>query len=194
MNCSDTGRSQAQHEFRQSRQGGWLCNAMLMPHARQGTNFQNCRPREPQTTSSHERRHHPRRIPIPQSLLPRTAMLSRHVFRTVRAAAPQRAVVLRAAPVRTFAAAASGNDGHPPITVFGLDGTYATALVRTTSPRPRKRISGCLCGQLTRCRLCGGRRGCCVGAETTCADLRQFSTRPPPSRRRSIPRQRPSPA
>ncbi|PNY28515.1 ATP synthase subunit 5, mitochondrial [Tolypocladium capitatum] len=60
-------------------------------------------------------------------------MLSRHAFRTVRAAAPQRAVVLRAAPVRTFAAAASGSDIQPPITVFGLDGTYATALYTAAS-------------------------------------------------------------
>ncbi|KAG5930461.1 ATP synthase F0 subcomplex subunit OSCP atp5 [Claviceps africana] len=54
-------------------------------------------------------------------------MFSRQVFRTVRAAAPQRAVTLRAAPVRSFAAAASTNS-QPPIAVFGLDGTYASAL------------------------------------------------------------------
>jgi hypothetical protein len=30
--------------------------------------------------------------------------------------------------MRTFAAAAA-NDGQPPIAVFGVDGTYATALV-----------------------------------------------------------------
>ncbi|KAK2600152.1 ATP synthase F0 subcomplex subunit OSCP atp5 [Conoideocrella luteorostrata] len=54
-------------------------------------------------------------------------MFSRQVFRTVRAAAPQRAVTLRATPVRSFAAAAT-SDGQPPIAVFGLDGTYASAL------------------------------------------------------------------
>jgi F-type H+-transporting ATPase subunit O len=53
-------------------------------------------------------------------------MFSRQIVRSVRAAAPQRA--LRAAnPVRTYAAAASA-DAQPPIAVFGLDGTYATAL------------------------------------------------------------------
>ncbi|POR38162.1 ATP synthase subunit 5, mitochondrial, partial [Tolypocladium paradoxum] len=60
-------------------------------------------------------------------------MLSRQVFRTVRAATPQRAVTLRAAPVRTFAAAASASESQPPITVFGLDGTYATALYTAAS-------------------------------------------------------------
>ncbi|GAB0141747.1 ATP synthase F0 subcomplex subunit OSCP atp5 [Epichloe bromicola] len=59
-------------------------------------------------------------------------MFSRQVFRTVRAAAPQRAVTLRAVtlratPVRSFAAAASA-ESQPPIAVFGLDGTYASAL------------------------------------------------------------------
>lgn len=50
-------------------------------------------------------------------------MLSRHALRAVRAAAP----------ARTFAAAAaSANNGHPPIAVFGVDGTYATALVRAS--------------------------------------------------------------
>lgn len=54
-------------------------------------------------------------------------MFSRQVLRSVRAAAPQRAFTLRAAPVRSFAAAASA-DVKPPVAVFGVDGTYATAL------------------------------------------------------------------
>jgi hypothetical protein len=57
-------------------------------------------------------------------------MFSRQVLRSVRAAAPQRALALRAAPVRSFAAAASDESARPPVAVFGLDGTYATALVR----------------------------------------------------------------
>jgi hypothetical protein len=61
-------------------------------------------------------------------------MLSRQVLRAARAAAPQRAVTLRALPVRSFAAAAS-TDSQPPISVFGLDGTYASALVRHQSHR-----------------------------------------------------------
>lgn len=56
-------------------------------------------------------------------------MFSRQAVRAVRAAAPQRAAVFRAVPMRSFAAAAA-NEGQPPIAVFGLDGTYATALVR----------------------------------------------------------------
>ncbi|KAG5953498.1 ATP synthase F0 subcomplex subunit OSCP atp5 [Claviceps sorghi] len=59
-------------------------------------------------------------------------MFSRQVFRTVRAAAPRRAVTLRATPMRSFAAAASA-DSQPPITVFGLDGTYASALYTAAS-------------------------------------------------------------
>jgi F-type H+-transporting ATPase subunit O len=54
-------------------------------------------------------------------------MFSRQVLRSVRAAAPQRAFALRAAPVRSFAAAASA-EVKPPVAVFGVDGTYATAL------------------------------------------------------------------
>ncbi|OAQ69144.1 ATP synthase subunit 5 [Pochonia chlamydosporia 170] len=54
-------------------------------------------------------------------------MFSRQVLRAARVAAPQRAVTLRAAPVRSFAAATAA-DSQPPIAVFGLDGTYASAL------------------------------------------------------------------
>ncbi|KAM3461608.1 hypothetical protein MY5147_001407 [Beauveria neobassiana] len=52
-------------------------------------------------------------------------MFSRQVLRTARVAAPRRLVA--ASPVRTFAAAAA-NDVKPPVQVFGVDGTYATAL------------------------------------------------------------------
>ncbi|KAI5863445.1 putative oligomycin sensitivity conferring protein [Durotheca rogersii] len=51
-------------------------------------------------------------------------MLSRQALRSIRAAAPQR--VLARAPIRSYAAAAQ--DVKPPVAVFGLDGTYATAL------------------------------------------------------------------
>ncbi|KAG6005321.1 hypothetical protein E4U21_000236 [Claviceps maximensis] len=60
-------------------------------------------------------------------------MFSRQVSRTVRAAAPQRAVTLRATPVRSFAATASSANSQPPIAVFGLDGTYASALYTAAS-------------------------------------------------------------
>lgn len=54
-------------------------------------------------------------------------MFSRQVLRAARVAAPQRLVPV--APVRSFAAAAA-NEVKPPVQVFGVDGTYATALVR----------------------------------------------------------------
>ncbi|KAI2471785.1 putative oligomycin sensitivity conferring protein [Annulohypoxylon bovei var. microspora] len=53
-------------------------------------------------------------------------MLSRQAIRSVRAAAPQR--TLARAPTRTYAAAAATQNVKPPVAVFGLDGTYATAL------------------------------------------------------------------
>ncbi|KAM0503675.1 hypothetical protein ACHAP8_002916 [Fusarium lateritium] len=63
-------------------------------------------------------------------------MFSRQVIRAARVAAPQRALALRAAPVRSFAAAAQ-SDVKSPVSVFGVDGTYASALytaaVKTSS-------------------------------------------------------------
>ncbi|XXG97161.1 hypothetical protein Hte_003456 [Hypoxylon texense] len=54
-------------------------------------------------------------------------MLSRQAIRSIRAAAPQR--TLARTPVRAFAAAAAPpQDVRPPVAVYGLDGTYATAL------------------------------------------------------------------
>ncbi|KAK4190171.1 hypothetical protein QBC35DRAFT_490886 [Podospora australis] len=66
-------------------------------------------------------------------------MFSRQVvLRTARAAAPQRAIL-----ARTYAAAAGPSSGEkikPPVSLFGLDGTYATALytaaVKTSSLEP----------------------------------------------------------
>lgn len=55
-------------------------------------------------------------------------MFSRPVLRTVQSTTVKRATSLRAAPARTFASPA--NDGRPPVYLHGLDGTYATALVR----------------------------------------------------------------
>lgn len=54
-------------------------------------------------------------------------MFSRQVLRAARVARPQRLVAV--APVRTFAAAAA-TEVKAPVQVFGVDGTYATALVR----------------------------------------------------------------
>ncbi len=57
-------------------------------------------------------------------------MLSRQaLLRAARTAAPQRALTSQ---VRFYATA---NDNvKPPVAVFGLDGTYATALVRSQHP------------------------------------------------------------
>lgn len=62
-------------------------------------------------------------------------MLSRQALRTFRAAAP---VARPLAARRTYAAAAASENVTPPLAVFGIDGTYATALVRlspVSSPR-----------------------------------------------------------
>lgn len=61
-------------------------------------------------------------------------MFSRQVVRTARAAAPQRAFALRSTSARTYAVAANAGDGQPPVTVFGVDGTYASALVCPPKP------------------------------------------------------------
>ncbi|KAI1802741.1 OSCP-domain-containing protein [Daldinia bambusicola] len=66
-------------------------------------------------------------------------MFARQAIRSVRAAAPQR--TLARAPVRLYAAAAAAaQDVKPPVAVYGLDGTYATALytaaVKTSSLDP----------------------------------------------------------
>ncbi len=66
-------------------------------------------------------------------------MFSRQAIRSVRAAAPQRALALRTTPVRCFAAAASA-DAQPPVAVFGVDGTYASALVRSYSANEFTRL------------------------------------------------------
>ncbi|KAK2772383.1 ATP synthase subunit 5 [Colletotrichum kahawae] len=58
-------------------------------------------------------------------------MFSRSAIRAVRAAAPASRLVAapRVPAVRTYAAAAAATENvKPPVAVFGLDGTYATAL------------------------------------------------------------------
>ncbi|CAP70747.1 uncharacterized protein PODANS_3_8090 [Podospora anserina S mat+] len=65
-------------------------------------------------------------------------MFSRQaVLRAARSAAPQRAIQAQA---RTYAAAASNEKVKAPVSLFGLDGTYATALytaaVKTSSLEP----------------------------------------------------------
>ncbi|KAL2116875.1 hypothetical protein VTJ04DRAFT_9043 [Mycothermus thermophilus] len=65
-------------------------------------------------------------------------MFSRQaLLRSARAAAPQRPLLTQ---VRTFAAPAADQKVKPPVSLFGLDGTYATALytaaVKTSSLEP----------------------------------------------------------
>ncbi|KAJ0165516.1 ATP synthase subunit 5, mitochondrial [Colletotrichum tanaceti] len=66
-------------------------------------------------------------------------MFSRQAVRSLRAAAPASRLVAssaRAPAVRTYAAAASSassDNVKPPVAVFGLDGTYATALYTAAS-------------------------------------------------------------
>ena len=55
-------------------------------------------------------------------------MLPRHVFRNVSGAMPYCAVAFRGGPARSFVAVAT-NHSRPPVNLFGLDGTYAMALV-----------------------------------------------------------------
>ncbi|KAI2632034.1 OSCP-domain-containing protein [Hypoxylon sp. NC1633] len=72
-------------------------------------------------------------------------MLSRQALRSIRAAAPQR--TLARTPVRSYAAAAT-QDVKPPVAVYGLDGTYATALytaaVKSSSLDPTARALSAL--------------------------------------------------
>ncbi|KAI8624010.1 OSCP-domain-containing protein [Xylariaceae sp. FL1651] len=73
-------------------------------------------------------------------------MLSRQALRTLRAAAPQR--TLARSSVRSYAAAAATQDVKPPVAVYGLDGTYATALytaaVKTSTLDPVAKALGAL--------------------------------------------------
>jgi len=50
---------------------------------------------------------------------------------TFRAAAPRTPLAARVAGIRNYAAAApTGAANKPPVALFGVDGTYASALVR----------------------------------------------------------------
>lgn len=62
---------------------------------------------------------------------PPIAMLSRQILRSARTVAPQRAL---AAQARFYATPAAGENVKAPVALFGVDGTYATALVRPPPP------------------------------------------------------------
>lgn len=72
---------------------------------------------------------------------PTVTMFSRQaLLRSARAAAPSRAIASQA---RFYAAPAATETVKAPVALFGLDGTYATALVRhRAESTPRRRRSG----------------------------------------------------
>lgn len=57
---------------------------------------------------------------------------SRALTSAVRAAAPRTPIAARFAATRSYAAAAAptSSQNKPPVALFGIDGTYASALVR----------------------------------------------------------------
>jgi hypothetical protein len=73
----------------------------------------------------------------PQSQLNTDIMLSgRAILSATRAAAPSRVIgprVLASSQIRSYATPATA-DVRPPVALYGLDGTYATALVRSYLP------------------------------------------------------------
>ncbi|KAH7155267.1 ATP synthase delta subunit-domain-containing protein [Dactylonectria estremocensis] len=110
-----------------------------MPDSAQASTPENCRQQQPgriENPGSSNYSRHLKTLPLPIANSPSfvdsaAAMFSRQVLRSVRAAAPQGALALRAAsvaPVRCFAAAATPTEVKVPVAVFGVDGTYATAL------------------------------------------------------------------
>jgi hypothetical protein len=54
-----------------------------------------------------------------------------------RAAAPRAPIAARVGGIRSYAAAApaTGSANKPPVPLFGVDGTYASALVRLPGPQ-----------------------------------------------------------
>lgn len=157
-------------------------------------------------SSTASRTHHPPSRPPPSPIRPpepAAAMFSRQVLRSVRAAAPQRALALRAAPVRSFAAAAAPTEVKAPVAVFGVDGTYATALVIAAS-RPESSRRPTLgpsrpfscpvdANWLRECLRRVPVSGQWMSASPSLTFLRQFSTRLPSRPRASTPRPTPSP-
>lgn len=57
-------------------------------------------------------------------------MMSSRVVRPALAAAVRRTAPAPQTAIRTYAAAAAADNTKPPVALFGLDGTYANALVR----------------------------------------------------------------
>ncbi len=62
---------------------------------------------------------------------------TRAMTSALRASAPRAPLAARVAANRSYAAAAapSSQNTKPPVALFGIDGTYASALVRITLPQ-----------------------------------------------------------
>jgi F-type H+-transporting ATPase subunit O len=56
---------------------------------------------------------------------------SRALSTALRAGAPRAPIAARVAASRSYAAAAASTSTKPPVALFGVDGTYASALVRS---------------------------------------------------------------
>jgi hypothetical protein len=70
-------------------------------------------------------------FPNQQSISSLLAMSAARAFSTaLRAGAPRAPIAARVAGIRGYAAAAPGPASKPPVALFGVDGTYASALVR----------------------------------------------------------------
>ena len=62
--------------------------------------------------------------------LPTTMSAARAFSTAFRAGAPRAPMAARYAATRSYAAAAAPSGTKPPVALFGVDGTYASALVR----------------------------------------------------------------
>lgn len=119
----------------------WCCFfSRVEPPLPQAPKPRNCRTTKPpkeSTSKNHRKASRPRtqktaprpphcHLPRP-SILPPTMLSRQALLRSMRTAAPQRAILSQ---TRTFAAAAPAAENvKPPVALFGVDGTYATALV-----------------------------------------------------------------
>lgn len=81
----------------------------------------------------HPQAHQLRILSQPQPISsPPTMYTSRALSTALRAGAPRAPIAVRVAATRSYAAAAAPSSAStkPPVALFGVDGTYASALVR----------------------------------------------------------------
>ena len=65
-------------------------------------------------------------------------MLSRQLKAVTLRAAASRTCAIAPPALRTYAQAAPAQDAKPPVALYGLDGTYASALVCLRYPSPHR--------------------------------------------------------